>query len=203
VDLAGVVFELIPGGIPLIPSFARATNLNQLAYTDPPHTLVELRNGFKEAGMVEQERILTFVLNHGAMEKAWEEGLLGQIKYLLSFVLFEWTCEWGREPTRPLLLLVRLIFPLALVYMIAATRTKGKGRIWKIWDPDRVDQKRERGRIWKTRNPDRGNQGFENPTEPHPLSVGWGKALWIGIYFSFLSAFLVGFLHLKQFRDKR
>lgn len=144
VDLKGVAFDLKPGGIPEIPSFAKAKNLRELVYVDPPHSLIEIRNGFKEAGMREEERILTYVIKHGEMVAAWRHGgFMEKIESFFSWLLFEFTTEWGIAPGRPLGFIGWVMLALIPIYYFVATRRSGKGRIWKVFDPSRLDKANE------------------------------------------------------------
>ncbi len=179
VDLNGVAFNLEPGSIPLIPSFATVKNLDKLLYVDPPHSLVEIRNGLKEAGMREEERILNYVIKHGAMETAWRRGgLMEKVEAFFSWLLFDFTTKWGMAPGRPLGFLGWVMLALAPIYSVVATRKRGKGRIWKVLDPARLDKPNDE-------------------IDSFPLSVGFFKAIWIGLYFSLLSAFRIGWREIN------
>jgi pentapeptide repeat protein len=177
VDLDGVAFPLKPGGIPLIHSFAFANNLEGLFYVEPPHSLVEIRNGLKKAGMREQERILTYVIKHGQLEQSWQTATTWDQKLglYISWVLFEFTCEWGKSPFRPLWILGNLILLFSLPYMcivfvrgrqeLAMVKQPGwdwgktrdffreepeqkkKGGIWAVWPSDSILSEKDQKRV--------------------------------------------------------
>ncbi len=229
-DLNGMAFNLKPGGIPLIPSFAFVVNLEKLAYVDPPHSLVEIRNGLKQAGMREQERILTYVIKHGQLEKSWRLATTWDEKLglTLSWVLFELTCEWGKHPFRPLWILGILILLFSLPYMrIVFVRgreelkmvnkpdwdwkktadffreepeQKKKGGIWAVWPSDSVLSENDQKRITYV------TPSFLFPAlqSCEPLQKPILKAtlrffciIFIGLYFSFVSAFHFGWKDLN------
>lgn len=197
VDLEELEFALKPGGIPLIPSFAQTKNLEKLAYVNPPHSLVEIRNGLKEAGMREQERILTYVIKHGEMEHGWAKGEIGISEYLFSYILFELTCDWGMSPGRPLRIMGFLFLAFSLIYMLAlnyrfALLTGGSGAIVAIWFTGKNE---ERERVTK--------EFFFPQLQKKSANKWWGSPIkWacvplIGLYFSLLATFHIGWRDLN------
>ncbi len=131
VNLDGIKLKLKPDGIPLIPSFAATKNLKELAYVNPPHSLVEIRNGLKKAGMREQERVLTYVIKHGwmnqAIDKEWEkdkfwETLQDKIEAYFSWLFFDITSDWGMAPGRPLWILGFLVLLFTIPYSFVIKR---------------------------------------------------------------------------------
>jgi hypothetical protein len=63
-DLDSVVLELKPGRLLNVPSLALAKNLSKLKYAVSPHSLVELREAFRKAGMRREEREITYAIRH-------------------------------------------------------------------------------------------------------------------------------------------
>ena len=63
-NLSKAIFEIEPGSLPNLPSIARAKNLSTLTYQNSRHALIELRNAFKEAGLRDQEREITYAVNY-------------------------------------------------------------------------------------------------------------------------------------------
>jgi uncharacterized protein YjbI with pentapeptide repeats len=102
-ELAAVVFEPDYVTLPPAASFARARNLSRLTFQTSPYALVTLRELFTQAGMRQQERALTFAINHGLGQQAQP------IERAVRFVFFELTCQYGMAPWRPLLILGLLI----------------------------------------------------------------------------------------------
>ena len=178
-NLRSAVFEPLPESVPVASSFIGAENLSTMRFTRSPVALFELREKLKRAGMRIQERELTYAIKHGQMEKAWRKGGIAEkIESLFSWVLFEITSEWGMEPGRALRLLGWIMLALVPIYSFVATRTNGKGRIWKVFDPARLDKTTE-------------------DIDCAPLSVGFLKAIWIGFYFSLMSAFRIGWREIN------
>jgi hypothetical protein len=127
-ELAAVVFE--PDYVTLLPAahFALARNLSRLTFQTSSYALVTLRALFKQAGMRQQERALTFAINH-------ELGRQAQpVERAMRFVFFELTCQYGMAPWRPLLILGLLICCGASPYAFALHRRTHSaacmGRTW-------------------------------------------------------------------------
>ena len=78
------------------------------------YALVELREIYKKGGMREEERQLTFALNHNRRINAWEEiresekeaqrkgekiewisREIGRLENYFRLAFFEWTCDYG------------------------------------------------------------------------------------------------------------
>lgn len=98
---------------------------------------------------------------------------------LFRLVFFEWTSDWGRDPGRPLLILLVLFVIFWPFYMLAVIHpiTKHAG-IWKVWSKDRVI-----------------GHGVERKPEKI-VNLRWWALLW-GIYFSLISAFHIGWRDLN------
>jgi Pentapeptide repeats (8 copies) len=214
-NLAGAVFETQPASLPNIPSLARAVNLDQLTFHVSPHTLLELREAFKKAGLREQERQITYAIEHTKMLLAWDpaqhdpyspdqrnkrpwlEKLAGKSESLFSYMLFELPCHYGMTPGRALQMLGFLIVLFSIPYMIAVM-IYGDAGIWMIWLPDRVHK--EKSEEVPVRVP---HMFFFAPLQ-HRTAGCWWNGLWrgmstalIGLYFSLLSAFSLGWRDLN------
>jgi uncharacterized protein YjbI with pentapeptide repeats len=112
-ELAAVVFEPDYVTLPPAANFALARNLSRLTFQTSSYALVTLRALFKQAGMHQQERALTFAINH-------ELGRQAQpVERAVRFVFFELTCQYGMAPWRPLLILGLLICCGATPYALA------------------------------------------------------------------------------------
>ena len=157
---------------------------------------MELREIFKKAGMRDEERQVTYALNHNRRVNKWEE-IQGKVKISwlenkFQQVMFEWTCDWGMSPGRPLELMVLGIFVFTLPYLLALRSRDPETGIWAILPPDRVmDRKLDDHPIKLT---------FGLPFPPFPekryrfrgrLWRGW-RGLRLAFYFSLLSAFNIG-----------
>jgi hypothetical protein len=130
VDLTNSVFE--PTAVPPASAFQYARGLKTLRWSESPEGLILLRNVFKNAGLREQEREVTYALMRSYRKKIG--GLEGQLMY----GLFEATTDWGMSPARPLKLLLALIPAFAIAYMLAVAAPSKHGAVWRLWEQDRV-----------------------------------------------------------------
>jgi uncharacterized protein YjbI with pentapeptide repeats len=122
-ELAAVVFEPDYVTVPPAANFALARNMSRLTFQTSPYALVTLRQRFQQAGMRQQERALTFAINH-------ELGRQAQpIERAIRFVFFELTCQYGMAPWRPLLILGLLVCCGASPYMLTL-RQRAHSATW-------------------------------------------------------------------------
>lgn len=168
-DVGHAIFE--PSELPVVDSMSDAKNLHTLRFIETPRALVALRRAFRDAGFRQQEREVTRAIQHSAMLQS------GPLERTFNFVLFELTTEWGMAPGRALWALGLLIPVFAVLYMISVRRQSADG-IWRIWSGDRI----------------RSDLGGN---EPERMRAGWWGAIWIGLYFSVLSAFHIGWRDLN------
>jgi Pentapeptide repeats (8 copies) len=212
VDLAEAIFEVQPGSLPSITSLVDAKTLAKMTFLYSPHALVELREAFKKEGMRTEERQLTYAIEHTKMLRAWNpwwklewssdasddprpwlEWFFGKSESLFSYVLFELPCDYGMSPGRPLKILASFIGLFSLVYMVALLTARERAGIWMIWLPDRVH--RTEGET----NPVRVTSTFWLSSLQMRAAGYWWRGLLrglsvllIGLYFSLLSAFSLG-----------
>lgn len=177
-NLDSVMFELKPGALPLIPDIALAENLSLMQYKDSPHSLVELRDAFKKAGLRQQEREITYAIEHTRRQLRWKEGILGKMESTFKLILFELTSDYGMSPGRPLGILLVFVIIFSLPYGIAL-KAKGRTGIWQDWQKDRVLK----------------GEGQEGPVRLSP--GGLLRRIRLAFYFSLLSAFHVGWRELN------
>jgi uncharacterized protein YjbI with pentapeptide repeats len=193
-DLTQAIFELKGGALPEVSSAALAKNLSGMFFISNPGSFVELREEFRKKGLRKQERELTFAIMHTRRLLAWEEDLLGKIESAFQFIFFELTCQYGLAPNLALKNLGMLILICSIPYMIAL-RTRGRGAIWAVRPKDRVIMGRSESiRVRVTDRPIRFNLASGTV-----LSFV-RRELWmlrIGIYFSLLSAFQIGWREIN------
>ncbi|NOQ49571.1 MAG: hypothetical protein GQ553_02770 [Nitrosomonadaceae bacterium] len=178
-DMEGVVFEPDAQTLPNAIRFEYVKNIHLLKYDDSPHALIALRNIFRDAGWREQERKVTYAIKHTGIEKILNPGE-NEIKHefnekleaWFNLVFFDLTTQWGMSPARALIILLLLIPAFAIFYTLSL-RLGGKDGIWQDWPDTRV----------------RKDLG---PANPILLQYSWGKSIIYGLYFSFLSAFHIG-----------
>lgn len=210
-----MLYEPQPGSSPIISSMANIPGLKHLTYIDMPHGLKDLQNGFKELNYRQQEREITFALNAtqrkllmygpdlyekmvyekmggealykkrvdeakrervanmSAQDRLTNGNAVNVIRGLFQYIFFELTCGYGLSPGRSLFILIWFIPLFSVFYMISLARQKKKDGIWRI-----LIKKRSRDGM------------VENNSEL--LRIRGIKTVWVGIYFSVLSAFSIG-----------
>ena len=117
--VCGADFE--PTGISDGPrALASARGLEFLIYQRSPAALTELRQQFRDRGFAEQDREVTYALRWHEDTEYWgkcvEKMPLSCVDFVRNELLFNWTCGYGLEPERPLLLLAQLWFICGLGY---------------------------------------------------------------------------------------
>ena len=131
-DMTGVVYEPKSPGQPDIQRMSTAKNLHLMKYKNDRSGLVSLRKGFQENGYREMERDITYALKKRDREKLTESGKLSKcIDGYLNILFFEWTCEYGRKPGRPLILMFWMIIICSITYFISIY-IGGMGTVWKV-----------------------------------------------------------------------
>jgi hypothetical protein len=199
--LAGAIYEPNPGKLP---NFWTLTdpdenNLETLVFYNSPAALIELREAFKKGGMRTQERQLTYAIEHTRRLQAWKsKSLWEKSESLFKCVAFELPSDYGMSPGRALKILGGLIGLFALVYMVALFAAHGHSGIWMVWLPDRVHKAEGEA------TPVRVTSTFFFS----PLKM-WAASRWrrglarglsvllMGLYFSLLSAFSLGWRELN------
>jgi hypothetical protein len=160
-----------------------------------------------------QERQLTYAIERTKQLQAWDpswlnptakdtrpwlEKLTGKSESLFSYVLFELPAAYGMVPSRALVTLGLLILVFSLVYMVALLTARGRGGIWVTWPTDRVYQgegAKEATRVTNT--------FFFPRLQARAAGRWWGVLVrgvsvpLIGLYFSLLSAFSLGWRELN------
>lgn len=179
-NVSGVIFVVKPNSLPYIPSIATATGLSKLSYTTSTHALLELRKAFKDAGLLTQERKITYAIKHTQRRELWNrKNVWDKFESLFYYIFFEWTCSYGMRPGRPLLLLFLAIIPLfSIPYSVVLKWPPKSEGIWKVWIPGRV----------------RKYLGSEDPVR---LKLKSFSAIAFGFYFSVISAFSIGWRELN------
>lgn len=165
VNLTDAVFE--PDSLPDISTLANAKGLQRLTWINSPSMLIALRSKFKEAGMNNEERQLTYAIMRGGRLRA------GFFERTASYVFLELPTAWGVAPWRPLWILFSLIPLFAIGYLAAIVLPPADSGIWRVWDKDRIDPRHAHMRTEK-------------------LTAKNCRALPNALYFSILSAFFAG-----------
>jgi hypothetical protein len=173
VELSNIVFEPKQGSQPYIPSIASYLNLSSMTYNDSSHGLVDLRDGFRKAGLRKQERKITYAIKHRERVKLLKENnIFPKFEGMFNLIMFEIPCKYGMVPGRTIWILGAFILLFAIPYMIAL-KQRGEDGIWQEWLPDRI----------------RTDLGAKKPIL---LNLTGFSILKTGIYFSLISAFSIG-----------
>lgn len=184
-DLAGVLYEPKTGTTPSITSLVFARNLFQMRYENSPAGLLSLREELRKAGLRQQERQITCAIKRTQQQQAWGGGGLDKIGSFASFILFDLTTAYGMRPWRALVVLLLLIPIFSLPYA-AALRCRGRSGIWVVRTDNAVRKSQ------KTK-PVRVAVRSSNYRGVVRLLAQTLRSARIGLYFSLLTAFSVGF----------
>ncbi len=199
VELPAIRFEPKAGSPPYIPAMATAENLSSLTFARSSHGLIDLREGFKKAGLREQERQITYAIKYTERGLLWNEGdIWDKLESLFNLFMFELTCQYGMSPGRPLLLLCVLIPVFSIFYVIALGVSGQRTGIWVVRPQERVLKGASKGNPLKvtSRRPFRPlpEKGF---ARIRGKMSNWLRILRVGLYFSLLSAFTIGWRELN------
>lgn len=203
-ELSGANFE--PKSNPEAAPIATAIGLELLTYQKRPDALVQLRRQFVEAGFREQERKITYALKRREAEQSWWEcktkdkaktilwtsdsNLANCGSFVLNRVFFDWTCQYGMSPGRPLSLGALLWLLCSALYFLLI-HTSGEAGLYRIYasgiqensrTAQRVERILPRGKL-QGRGVQRIFQSFRQE---------W-LALRASMFFSLMSAFNIGF----------
>ncbi|GAB6909756.1 hypothetical protein JCM12296A_56040 [Desulfosarcina cetonica] len=192
-NLQGAIFEIEPNTLPEIRSTGTAVNLAFLRYKESPHALIELREAFKKYGLRQQEREITYAIKHsGYLNAMAGKDIETKFQVIAGRLLFDLPCQWGMAPMRPLIILLIGIAFFSPVYILAIKKRKK----YLSANGYAVKKESKTDGIWKTWIPERARRDLGG-NAPELLACGWWGAIGIGIYFSVLSAFQVGWKDLN------
>jgi hypothetical protein len=187
-DLASVVFQPKPQSLTSVVDIESARGLDQLRFTSSPTALVVLRERFAKAGLRDHERQVTYAKLHSQTIEKWNAGGFRQtVEAGFSYLAFDLTCGYGLDYGRPLRILGPMILLFALVYTIAL-RGRGHAALWRVWQTDRIQK--DQGQS----DPERLSWDLAKPTGAF---FRLSRALGLGLLFSLLSAFQIGWRELN------
>ena len=80
---------------------------------------------------------------------------MARLENIFQLVMFEWTCQWGMEPGRPLQIMFLGLFVFTLPYLLALRSRDPETGLWVLLLADRVLDRELKGRPFKlsTRRP--------------------------------------------------
>jgi hypothetical protein len=186
-NLRRAIFE--PKALPESRDIAAAKHLELLTYEDNPDGLVQLRAQFEDGGFREQERKITYALKRREAQRSFEMctsgiGILTNCSsFVLNKILFDWTCQYGMSPERPLIVGVLLWFVCSWVYF-ACIHARGGSGLYRIYPP-KIDE--------DPKTPSR----VERISPQATGQSGWVRRKWSlmrkSMFFSLMCAFNIGF----------
>ncbi|MCP4696566.1 MAG: pentapeptide repeat-containing protein [Gammaproteobacteria bacterium] len=203
--LEKTVFFPKSGSLPDIIGF-KLTNFELMDYYESgigAPSLTELRAAYKSAGMRQMERRLTYMLEKADQEEKLKKGIStwDGLGALFSKVLFEWTCDYGLAPQRPLYVILLSIFGFGFIYWLGI-RT-GKAQVYVLWTSRNFDDKWEyHKKIAMPAECEVHKQPINGGTETETagrhcqnrLRQEW-RLFRAGMHLSILSAFDIGWRH--------
>jgi hypothetical protein len=202
-DLANAYLDFDSEALPKItPDIASAQHLDSVRFDYDPAALVHLRKQFKDLGLRTQAAQLTYAIRRSELERKrddrepdgelTERFVHGRAERFFNTVFFDWTCQYGMSPTRPLLLVVGFGGFFTLFYIVAQWCPR-LGGIWVVWDEKRPD-KPFQNQVQSTRL-----VGFPYDPAARPrlrIKVFFSVVM-LATYFSLLSALRIGWSGLN------
>ena len=205
--LARAIFE--PDSLPSAPGIAQARYLELLTYEYNPVALVQLRKQFEDGGLREQERKITYALKRREAELSLRRGtrlpsengtrailwssdsiLANLASFTLNKVFFDWTCQYGMNPGRPLMLGVVLWLLCSLLYFVCI-HTPGEAGLYRVYGQSIGDDPSAQRHVERisplTASPSSGLRRFFHFFRRE------GRLLRTSMFFSLMSAFNIGF----------
>jgi hypothetical protein len=208
-DVARAVFE--PKSLPELREIAAAKNLQLLSYRANPDALIQLRKQFEDGGFREQERKITYALKRREAELSCKkcisrkrpnedaaraivsssDSVLANCgSFVLNKVFFDWTCQYGMSPGRPLILGVVLWFLCSLLYF-ACSHAPGGAGLYRVYGQSIHDDPSTQPRVERI-----SPLGTAHSRGPRWLfQFFWRESLLLrtSMFFSLMSAFNIGF----------
>jgi hypothetical protein len=194
-DVGDVVFEPKPDSLPLLNTLVLARNLHKMKYQTIPIALENLRQKFKEAGMRNQVREITYAIQRSQRQASMRSGnYFEKLNGLFSFIFLELTCQYGRRPSNALFILVGFIFFFSIFYIFALKSKRPKTGIWLIFPRERVLKATKKERPFKltAKFPPRTVHN-EVKSKIKITIFRLCRMIKVALYFSLLSAFSIGF----------
>jgi hypothetical protein len=182
-----------------------------LTYDRSPDALFQLRKEFEDGGFREQERKITYALKRREAELAWEgctsrelhgenetrailwssdSNLANCGSFVMNRVFFDWTCQYGMSPGRPLSLGVLLWFLCSGLYF-AFVHTPGEAGLYRLSTPNFREDPSAHLQVERISGP------AMEPSKGVRWLVQFFRGEWsllrTAMFFSLMSAFNIGF----------
>ncbi len=177
-DLQGAVMHEVQG-LPDVTGLAFARGLSAIDFDpfDIPR-FVAWKKALQEAGYTRASKELVAAIRRNNQPEPWET------------ILFDWTCEFGANPYRPLTVLLWLWVAGTTAYLLGLARRSGSG-LYLLATGEKIPAGNRRNRVRRMRweMPRRGT-GWKFPFR---FARYARRALGTAALFSLMSAFNIGF----------
>jgi len=176
---------------PQITGIARAKHLDLVTYADDPEALVRLRKEFSDGGFVQAENKITYALNRREAAEApfqWR---------WFRRIAFDWTCQYGMNPGRPLRIL-GLVWLVMSGFYLLFMHLQGPSGIYV--EATRESAGRERNRRFKLQlhhARDNADSRAKGATRPGRWLRRESRLARAAMFFSLISAFNIGYQELN------
>jgi len=177
-NLQGAVMASVQG-LPHVTGLAFARGLSAISFSlNDIHTFVAWKKALQEAGYTGASKELVAAIRRNNQPEFWET------------ILFDWTCEFGANPSRPLIVLLWLWLAGTTAYLLGLARRSGSG-LYLLATGEKIPAGNRRNRVRRMRwqMPRRGT-GWKFPFR---FTRYAGRALGTAALFSTMSAFNIGF----------
>jgi uncharacterized protein YjbI with pentapeptide repeats len=203
------IFE--PKSLPTLSGISQAENLELVTYSHNPAALAQLRKQCEDGGLQEQERKITYALKRREAELSWEGGtsrelprgkgtrailwssdsiLANLASFTLNKIFFDWTCQYGMSPGRPLILGVVLWFLCSLLYFVCI-HTPGEAGLYRVYSQSIREDPSARRRVETIST--LSTTHSSGPRRFFQFFRGECLLLRTSMFFSLMSAFNIGF----------
>jgi uncharacterized protein YjbI with pentapeptide repeats len=201
-NLTGAYMDFDPDSPPKVLGVHDALNLQLVRFNWQPAGLVKLRSEFKDLGMRTQETQLTYAIRRSELSRT-DNGhyVHGWTERTFNTVFFDWTCQYGMSPGRPLLLVADFAALFTVIYALAQCFPR-LGGIWLIWDEHRIVETNNETQIVGTemrKDLPQRLMGFPYDSSAGPRRRGrlLLSVIMLAAYFSLLSALRIGWSGLN------
>jgi hypothetical protein len=152
--------------------------------------LVMLRTLLQKTGLRDLERKATYAIerNKARWERQTPESLAERFDGWAKLVFFEWTTDYGLQPSRAFVILLGIVVILSTVYTVpiaaSPTHSSNAHGVFRVWPAERIELNGKNVRVANDARVERLTAGI-------PAVFGWA------LYFSLLSAFHIGWRELN------
>jgi uncharacterized protein YjbI with pentapeptide repeats len=185
-DLDMTIYEATAD--PNVSGIARARHLDLATYVDDPEALVRLRKQFGETGFAQAENKITYAVNRKQTAEA------GPVLRWFRRLAFDWTCQYGMNPARPLKI-IGLVWLAMTAFYFSCMHLNGRSGIYL--EATREAQGQDRKWRFQVLLPHLLEEVVPSKGRP------WRRLRWewrlarAAMFFSLISAFNIGYQELN------